>query len=101
MTGRLADRGRLTEDTADEEKLSAALRELSDEPDHERPSPWQIVRRRETEPLTQITQLVELVFAVKGLTIADIQAAVNAKGEIAGCTRRRADVSDAADAGQR
>lgn len=51
-----------------EEKLSAALRELSDEPDHERIA-WEVVQRRETEPLTQIAQLVELVFAVKGLTI--------------------------------
>ena len=56
--------------TLSEEKLSAALRELSDEPDHEQIA-GRIVEQREAEPLTQITQLVELVFAVKGLTIAE------------------------------
>ena len=55
--------------TLPEEKLSAALRELADEPDHAEIA-HAIVQQRQGRPLTQIAQLVELVFAVKGLDIA-------------------------------
>ncbi len=67
--------------TLTEEKLSAALRELSDEPDHEAIA-RRIVAQREIEPLTQIGQLVELVFAVKGLTVTEYKQRQR-KGEVA------------------
>ncbi|MHC5214965.1 MAG: 16S rRNA (cytosine(1402)-N(4))-methyltransferase, partial [Planctomycetota bacterium] len=45
-------------------------RELSDEPDH-RALAEQIVAQRQHEPFIRIGQLVELVFEVKGLTLAE------------------------------
>jgi len=49
------------------EDLSAALRELADEPDHERIARY-IVERRKTEAVTRTSQLVRLVLAAKGLS---------------------------------
>ena len=56
--------------TLSEQQLSQALWELADEPDHEVIA-RQIVAQRSVESFTTIAQLVELVFAVKGLTIKD------------------------------
>ncbi len=50
-----------------EEELSTALWELSDEPDHARIAEW-IVNQRRITPITKVSQLVRLVFNVKGLT---------------------------------
>ena len=47
--------------------LSTALRELADEPDHERIA-HRIVERRAAQPITHTRQLVRLIFEVKGLT---------------------------------
>jgi 16S rRNA (cytosine1402-N4)-methyltransferase len=49
------------------EELSAALDELSDEPDHERIARW-IVNQRQGIELTDVQQLTRLVLAAKGLT---------------------------------
>ena len=51
--------------TADE--LSAALAQLSDEPDHRRIA-RHLVARRAVEPITQTQQLVRLVFEAKGIS---------------------------------
>ena len=56
--------------TLDEEALSEALRELSDEPDH-RAIAEEIVAQRQQKPFARIGQLVEAVFAVKGLTLTE------------------------------
>lgn len=56
--------------TLAEAALSDALRELSDEPDHHAIA-QRIAEQRERDPFRQISQLVELVFAVKGLTISE------------------------------
>jgi 16S rRNA (cytosine1402-N4)-methyltransferase len=53
-----------------EEELARALRELADEPDHEKIARLVVVRRT-MEPLTRTTQLVQLVFAAKGITPRD------------------------------
>jgi 16S rRNA (cytosine1402-N4)-methyltransferase len=53
--------------TLSEEKLSDALRELSDEPDHEAIAQC-IVEGRLTNPPTTTLQLVELIFEAKGIT---------------------------------
>jgi len=50
-----------------EEQLSEAFLELADEPDH-REIARLIVARRDVEPITQTSQLVQLVFSAKGLT---------------------------------
>jgi len=47
------------------EELSAALRDLSDEPDHERIA-RSIARERALKPITRTWQLVDLVLAAKG-----------------------------------
>jgi 16S rRNA (cytosine1402-N4)-methyltransferase len=51
----------------DEAELSAALRDLADEPDHAKIAAW-IIRQREVAPLTRISQLTRLVMDAKGLT---------------------------------
>ena len=56
--------------TLSQDALSDALRDLADEPDHHAIA-QQIARQRQTEPLTRITQLVELIFEVKGLTVIE------------------------------
>ncbi|MDD5459158.1 MAG: 16S rRNA (cytosine(1402)-N(4))-methyltransferase RsmH [Phycisphaerae bacterium] len=53
--------------TFSEEKLSKAFLELADEPDHEKIA-RQIVSLRAAKPITQVLQLVDIIFAVKGLT---------------------------------
>ncbi|MHC4961658.1 MAG: 16S rRNA (cytosine(1402)-N(4))-methyltransferase RsmH [Planctomycetota bacterium] len=53
--------------TLSEEDLSKALWELSDEPDHARIAEW-IVNQRRVMPITQVSQLVRLVFNSKGIT---------------------------------
>jgi 16S rRNA (cytosine1402-N4)-methyltransferase len=53
--------------TLSEEDLSKALWELSDEPDHARIAEW-IVNQRRGTPITDVSQLVRLVFNSKGLT---------------------------------
>lgn len=56
--------------TLSEEALADALRELADEPDYLSIA-QQIIEQREKEPFSRIMQLVELVFEVKGLTLAE------------------------------
>ena len=56
--------------TLSEEALSEALSGLSDEPDHKKIA-QRITEEREKEPFVLISQLVDLVFEVKGLTVAE------------------------------
>lgn len=56
--------------TLDEPKLSEALWQLADEPDHAAIA-RRIVECRNAAPLTSVAQLVELVLAVKGLSLKD------------------------------
>ena len=56
--------------TLSQEVLSDALWDLSDEPDHHAIA-RQIAQQRQTEPLTRIMQLVDLVFEAKGLTVTE------------------------------
>ena len=49
------------------EQLSTALLELSDEPDHQKIAEW-IVAQRTATPITESSQLINLVLNVKGLT---------------------------------
>ena len=53
--------------TIDEAALSAALRDLADEPDHAKIAAW-IVRQRAVAPLMRVSQLTRLVMDAKGLT---------------------------------
>lgn len=46
-------------------ELSAALRDLADEPDHKRIAE-QVIRKRAAEPITRTLQLVNLIFEAKG-----------------------------------
>lgn len=55
------------------EDLSFALKELSDEPDHQAIA-QAIAAQRESQPITQTSQLIRLVFDVKRLTIKDWKA---------------------------
>jgi len=52
-----------------EEKLSTALWELADEPDHQRIANW-IVAQRAVQPITETSQLVRLILNAKGLSPA-------------------------------
>lgn len=54
----------------DEQKLAEALWELADEPDHAAIA-RAVIARRQTHPLTTVTQLVDLVLTVKGQTRQD------------------------------
>lgn len=67
MDGRLEKTGAdlLAELTKDQ--LSAMLLENSDEPDHEVIAQW-IIGQRISQPITQVCELVRLVFNAKGLT---------------------------------
>jgi len=51
-----------------EEELAKVLWELADEPDH-RKIAQRIVTRRQEEPITRTSQLVQVVFEAKGLTL--------------------------------
>ncbi len=53
--------------TLSKEDLSRALRELSDEPDHERIAEW-IVNQRQVEPIARTGQILSLIFNAKGTT---------------------------------
>lgn len=50
-----------------EQELSQALWDLSDEPDHAIIAQW-ITGQRQAKPVTQVAQLVRLVFNAKGMT---------------------------------
>ena len=50
-----------------QEELSKVLRENSDEPDHEVIAQW-IVGQRISQPITQVSEMIRLVFNAKGLT---------------------------------
>ena len=50
-----------------EEKLSAVLWELADEPDHQRIANW-LVSQRNSQPITTTYQLVRLILNAKGLS---------------------------------
>jgi len=67
MDDRLKRSGEDLLSSLSEEQLSEAFLELADEPDH-REIARLIVARRDVEPITQTSQLVQLVFSVKGLT---------------------------------
>jgi 16S rRNA (cytosine1402-N4)-methyltransferase len=67
MDDRLRQTGADLLNTLSEEELSRALWELSDEPDHLKIA-RRIVTQRAVQPITQTTQLVRLIFEVKGLT---------------------------------
>lgn len=67
MDERLAAKGADLLASLSEEELSTALWELSDEPDHARIAEW-IVNQRRVTPITEVSQLVRLVFNAKGVT---------------------------------
>jgi 16S rRNA (cytosine1402-N4)-methyltransferase len=67
MDDRLKRTGAGLLSTLSETELSKALLELSDEPDHEEIARL-IVARRAAKPITQTSQLVDLVFEAKGVT---------------------------------
>ena len=50
-----------------QKKISTMLWENSDEPDHETIAQW-IVNQRITKPITQVSELIRLIFNAKGLT---------------------------------
>ncbi len=56
--------------TLSQEALSEALRDLSDEPDHHALA-QRITEQREQDRFVRISQLVELVLEVKGMTVAE------------------------------
>ena len=68
MDERLKQTGADLLNSLSEEELAKALWELSDEPDYKEIAHL-IVIQRAVQPITQVSQLVRLVFAVKGLTI--------------------------------
>ena len=68
MDSRLKRTGADLLNSLSEEELSTALWELSDEPDYEKIAQM-IVGQRIVQPITKVSQLVRLVFAVKGLTV--------------------------------
>jgi 16S rRNA (cytosine1402-N4)-methyltransferase len=67
MDGRLQQTGADLLMTLSEQALSTALWELSDEPDHATIAQW-IVNQRQVNPITEVSQLVRLVFNAKGIT---------------------------------
>ena len=67
MDDRLKRTGANLLNSLSEEQLSEAFLELADEPDHQEIA-RQIVTRRAGQPITRTSQLVELIFSVKGLT---------------------------------
>ena len=67
MDDRLKRTGADLLNSLSEEELSEALLELADEPDHQEIARL-IVSRRAAEPVTQTSQLVQLVFQAKGLS---------------------------------
>jgi len=69
MDGRLRQTGADLLGSLSEDELAKVFWELSDEPDHQKIAKM-IVSQRAVQPITEIPQLVRLVFAVKGLTLA-------------------------------
>jgi 16S rRNA (cytosine1402-N4)-methyltransferase len=67
MDDRLKQTGADLLNTLSQEELSRTFWELSDEPDHEKIA-HQIVTQRMVCPITQTSQLVRIIFAVKNLT---------------------------------
>jgi 16S rRNA (cytosine1402-N4)-methyltransferase len=70
MDARLAKTGADWLATLSREDLSAALRDLADEPDHERLAEW-IVRQRQVQPIATTTQLARLLLNAKGFSPRD------------------------------
>ena len=66
MDDRLAKTGADVLAALSRDELSAALRDLSDEPDHERIAEW-IVNQRRAGPIERVDQLVRLVLNAKGI----------------------------------
>jgi 16S rRNA (cytosine1402-N4)-methyltransferase len=66
MDDRLKQTGEDLLNSLSEEELANALSELADEPDH-RKIARMIVARRAVQPITQTTQLVEVILDAKGL----------------------------------
>ena len=55
-----------------QDELSKVLWEFSDEPDHEEIAA-EIIKQRAFQPITQISQLVRVIFRAKGLTLKTFQ----------------------------
>lgn len=68
MDSRLKQTGADLLNTLSEEEICKALWEYSDEPDYQQIAKM-IVAQRNVQPITTVSQLLRLVFAVKGLTI--------------------------------
>lgn len=68
MDDRLKSTGADLINSLPEEELGKVLWEYSDEPDYEKIARM-IVAQRSVQPITTVSQLVRLVFAVKGLTV--------------------------------
>jgi 16S rRNA (cytosine1402-N4)-methyltransferase len=69
MDNRLRQSGADLLNSLSEEELARAFWELSDEPDNKEIASM-IIAQRAIQPITEIQQLVRLIFAVKGLTLA-------------------------------
>jgi len=69
MDDRLKQTGAGLLNTLSEEELSRAFLELADEPDHQKIA-HSIVTQRAVQAITQTSQLVGVIFDVKGLTLA-------------------------------
>ena len=67
MDGRLEKTGADLLAQLSEDQLSKMLWENSDEPDHEVLAQW-IVAQRISRPITQVSELIRLIFNAKGLT---------------------------------
>jgi len=68
MDDRLKRTGADLLDGLSEEQLSEAFLELADEPDHQEIA-CRIVTQRAVQPITMTSQLVQLIFSAKGLTL--------------------------------
>ncbi len=79
MDSRLKQTGADLLNSLSEQELSKALWELADEPDHQQIAQF-IVSRRAVQPITQIEELVSLVFNVKALTAKTWQRQNKAAG---------------------
>ena len=69
MDDRLKQTGADLLNSLSEEELSEAFWELADEPDHQKIA-HRIVTQRVVQAITQTSQLVDVIFDVKGLTLA-------------------------------
>jgi 16S rRNA (cytosine1402-N4)-methyltransferase len=67
MDNRLKQTGADLLNSLSEEELADALRDLADEPDHQKIA-RRIVTQRAVEPITRTSQLVQVVFEAKNLT---------------------------------